>query len=101
MFSKDTYAARRKKLMEQVGSGIILFLGNNEVGMNYKANTYHFRQDSNFLYFFGIPQAGIAAIIDADEGTATIFGDELTIEDIVWTGTLPTLASRAARGGGG
>lgn len=99
MFSKDTYSSRRKKLQEQVGSGILLFLGNNDVGMNYKANTYHFRQDSNFLYFFGISQAGIAGAIDVDEGTEVVFGDELTMEDIVWTGTLPTLAERAARVG--
>lgn len=99
MFSKDTYTSRRKKLMEQVGSGIILILGNNDVGMNYAGNTYHYRQDSSFLYFFGISQAGIAGCIDADEGTEVIFGDELTMEDVVWTGTMPTLASRAAQVG--
>ena len=85
--------------MEQVGSGIILILGNNEVGMNYPANTYHFRQDSNFLYFFGISQPGLAGAIDVEEGSAMIFGDELSMEDIVWTGTMPTLADRAAKTG--
>lgn len=99
MFSKETYKARRTQLKQQVGSGIILILGNNEVGMNYKANTYHFRQDSNFLYFFGISQAGIAGMIDIDQGREIIYGDELTMEDIVWTGTLPTLADRAAKVG--
>lgn len=99
MFSKETYSTRRQKLKKDIGSGLILILGNNEVGMNYKANTYHFRQDSNFLYFFGISQANLAGVIDADEGTEIIFGDELTMEDIVWTGTLPTLADRAAQVG--
>ncbi len=99
MFSKETYQARRTQLKQQTGSGIILILGNNEVGMNYKANTYHFRQDSNFLYFFGISQPGIAGLLDIDEGREIIFGNELTMEDIVWTGTLPTLANRATKVG--
>ncbi len=99
MFSKETYQARRTQLRQQTGTGIILILGNNEVGMNYKANTYHYRQDSNFLYFFGLSQAGVAGVIDIDEGKEIIFGNELTMEDIVWTGTMPTLADRAARVG--
>ena len=55
MFSKDTYIARRAKLKQTIGSGLLLFLGNDECGMNYADNTYHFRQDSTFLYFFGLP----------------------------------------------
>jgi len=97
MFSKETYKARRTQLKQQTGSGIILILGNNDVGMNYSGNTYHFRQDSNFLYFFGISQPGIAGLIDIDENKEIIFGNELTMEDIVWTGTQPTLADQAAR----
>ncbi|HFA50806.1 MAG TPA: aminopeptidase P family protein [Bacteroidetes bacterium] len=99
MFSKETYKNRRTRLRQQVGSGIILILGNNEVGMNYKGNGYHFRQDSNFLYFFGISQPGIAGLIDIEEGREIIFGDELTMEDIVWMGKKPTLSDRAAKVG--
>jgi len=77
----------------------MLFLGNHEVGMNYADNTYRFRQDSSFLYFFGLDYAGLAAIIDIDEDREIVFGDELTIDDIVWTGTVPTLHERAAIGG--
>lgn len=99
MFSAKTYQQRRTKLRQQVGNGIILILGNNDVGMNYKANTFHYRQDSNFLYFFGISQAGLAGMIDVDKGMEIIYGDELTMEDIVWTGTMPTLADRAAKVG--
>ena len=58
MFSKETYMARRAKLKQTIGSGLLLFLGNDESGMNYADNTYHFRQDSTFLYFFGLPYAG-------------------------------------------
>jgi Xaa-Pro aminopeptidase len=63
--------------------------------MNYADNCYPYRQDSTFLYYFGLDQPGLAAVIDIDEGRATIFGDELTIDDIVWTGHLPTIAERA------
>ena len=96
MFSKSTYISRRKTLREKVGGGILLFLGNNNVGMNYEGNEYAFRQDSSFLYYFGLDFAGLSAIIDADSGEEIIFGDELTIDDIVWMGTMPTLKENAA-----
>lgn len=99
MFSAETYTARRRALAEKVGSGLILFLGNSEAPMNYSANTYHFRQDSNFLYFFGIDRAGLAATVDAGTGEATVYGNELTMDDIVWTGDLPTIAKQAAAAG--
>ena len=95
MFSKETYISRRAALREKVGSGILLFLGNNQVGMNYEGNEYDFRQDSSFLYFWGLDYAGLAAVIDADAGEEIIFGDELTIDDIVWTGTMPSLSDNA------
>ena len=90
-FSLQTYKRRRDQLKQDVGQGILLFLGNGEVGMNYADNTYPFRQDSSFLYFFGISQPGLAAIIDIDEGREVVFGNELTIDDIVWTGAVPTV----------
>ncbi len=99
MFSTKTYSQRRDQLKKQMSSGVLLFLGNNEVGMNYSGNPYHFRQDSNFLYFFGIDQPGLAAVIDLDENETIIFGDELTMEDIVWTGPQPTVASLAEKVG--
>jgi Xaa-Pro aminopeptidase len=94
MFSKETYMARRAKLKQTVGSGLLLFLGNDESGMNYEDNTYPFRQDSTFLYFFGLPYAGLNAIIDIDNDREIIFGDELTIDAIVWMGTQPTLQEK-------
>ncbi len=94
--SKESYLRRRAKLKSDLGSGLLLFLGNAEVGMNYADNTYRFRQDSTFLYFFGIDNPDLAAIIDIDENREVVFGNELTIDDIVWTGTMPTLHERAA-----
>ncbi len=91
MFSKSTYIERRDTLKKRVGSGVLLFLGNDELGLNYADNTFRYRQDSTFLYYFGISQAGLAAIIDIDNDREIVFGDELTIDSIVWMGPLPTL----------
>jgi Xaa-Pro aminopeptidase len=99
MFDRDTYRARRDGLRRALGSGIALFLGNEESPMNYADNTYRFRQDSSFLYYFGLDTAGLAAILDLDEGTETLYGPEPTVEDFVWTGPLPSLKERAARAG--
>ncbi len=99
MFTKETYINRREQLKKTVASGILLFLGNDECGMNYADNTYSFRQDSTFLYFFGLSYAGLSAIIDIDNDKEIIFGDELTIDDIVWMGTQPTLKEKSERVG--
>lgn len=95
MFSKETYVQRRAELKRRIGSGVLLFLGNDDCGMNYADNTYRYRQDSTFLYYFGLPFAGLAAVIDVDNDREIIFGDELTIDDIVWMGTQPTLHEKA------
>ena len=91
---KETYMRRRAQLKKDVSSGLLLFLGNDEVGMNYADNTYRFRQDSTMLYFFGLDFPGIAAIIDIDEDREIVFGNDLTIDDIVWTGSMPSLKER-------
>ena len=96
MFSKETYKNRRARLAKDVESGVCLFLGNKLVGMNYADNEYPFRQDSSFLYFWGLDVPGLAAVLDCDSGEEIIFGDELTIDDIVWTGTLPSLKENAS-----
>jgi Xaa-Pro aminopeptidase len=97
MFDQSTYVNRRKRLCETIQKGILLFIGNDESPMNYEANAYPFRQDSTFIYFFGYHQIpGIAAIIDIDENREIIFGDEATIDTIVWTGPQPTLKEQAA-----
>jgi Xaa-Pro aminopeptidase len=95
MFDSAIYRERRARLKKDVGSGVILLLGNDEVGMNYAANAYHFRQDSTFLYFFAVDLPGLAALIDVDADTDTLFGDDLTVADIVWTGPQPTIAAQA------
>ena len=99
MFDRSIYVARRDRLRAEVKSGLVLFLGNEESPMNYADNTYHFRQDSSFLYFFGLDFAGLVGIVDLDEGTDTIYGNDLTIEDFVWMGPQPTIRERAAKAG--
>lgn len=99
MFSKETYIARRTQLKKTIGSGLLLFLGNEECGVNYADNTYPFRQDSTFLYYFGLSYAGLSAVIDIDNNKEIIFGDELTIDSIVWMGQQPTLIEKCERVG--
>lgn len=95
MFAKETYIQRRKKLKETVGKGIILLLGNNESPMNYADNTFHFRQDSSYLYFFGMNHPNLAGIVDCDSGEEWIFGNDFTIDDFVWMGPQPTISEQA------
>ena len=99
MFKKATYVSRRKLLKKRVGSGIILLPGNAESPMNYRANAYPFRQDSSFLYFFGLDGADLAGVIDIDAGREIVFGNDVELEDIIWTGPQPPLADRAAEVG--
>lgn len=99
MFSKDVYIQRRQRLKKDIGSGIILLLGNEDSGMNYKDNCYRFRQDSSFLYFVGLDRPSLALVIDVDSDKELIIGDEASIDDIVWMGTQPPLSERASKSG--
>ena len=95
LFDKTTYQSRRKRLKEQLGKGLILLLGNEESSMNYRDNLYPFRQDSSFLYFFGLDKPGLAGVIDIDNDKEIIYGRDLTMDEIVWTGPQPSLAEQA------
>src|SRR4030042_2779611 len=99
MFNPKTYIQRRMLLKKAIKSGLILFLGHEESPMNYTANTYPFRQDSSFLYFFGLDTPGLAAVVDVEAGTDTVYGDDITLEDVIWMGEIPSLKERAAAAG--
>lgn len=99
MFSKTLYISRRKKLSAKIRSGIILIPGNTEAAMNYPANTYHFRQDSNFLYFFGLDQPDLIGIVDVDNHREYIFGNDTDMEDIIWMGPQPAIKDLASEVG--
>jgi len=99
MFDSKIYVERRKQLKKDVKSGLILMSGNNESPMNYPANPYHYRQDSNFLYFFGIDKPGFAGLIDIDGDKDYLFGYDFTIDDIIWMGPQPTVKELGAQVG--
>lgn len=99
LFDSKTYAERRQILKEKVGSGLIVLFGNNGAPCNYPANGYTFRQDSSFLYYFGQDRDHLAGVIDADTNTEYLIGDDIDIEDIIWTGFIPSVADLAAQVG--
>lgn len=102
MFSKETYISRRARLREFVNSGIIILFGNNESPCNYPANGYYpFRQDSSFLYFFGQNRDGLVGVIDVDNATETLIGNDIDIEDIVWYGAVDSIKDMAEQVGVG
>lgn len=99
MFKTDVYITRRSRLHKLVKSGIALFPGNVEAPMNYPANTYHFRQDSDFLYFFGLDMPGFTGLMDFDSGEDLIFGNDVDMDDIIWMGPQPTVRDLALKCG--
>ena len=99
MFKSEIYVERRKKLHNLMKSGIALFLGNNDAAMNYPDNPYHFRQDSDFLYFFGIDLQGFAGVMDFDSGEDRIFGNDVDMDDIIWMGPQLKVKDLAAKCG--
>lgn len=92
MFSKDTYVRRRAELKKLVKSGIILLFGNNDQPANYPSNGYYpFRQDSSFLYYLCLTRDGLVGVIDIDNDTETLIGNDIDIEDIVWYGSVDSV----------
>lgn len=100
MFSRETYVSRRSELKRLVGNGIIMLFGNNESPANYPSNGYYpFRQDSSFLYYFGLNREGLVGVIDIDNDRETLIGNDIDIEDIVWFGSVDSVSDMAASTG--
>jgi len=99
MFDKQVYIDRRNVLKKNFKNGVLLFIGNDEAALNYPNNTYKFRQDSSFLYYFGLDLPGMIGVIDIDENKDYLFGYEFTVEDTVWMGPQPKLVELAAQVG--
>lgn len=99
MFSTSTYKSRREELRKRIGNGLILIPGNTFSPNNYPNNAYYFRQDSTFLYYFGLNLPTLMAVIDAESGEEMLFGDDFTVEDIIWTGPQPRLMELGAEVG--
>lgn len=94
-FSKETYINRRNILKQKVKSGMIVLFGNNNVPVNYPNNSYKYRQDSSFLYYFGQQREGLIGIIDIDNDCEYLLGDDININDIIWTGYVPSVKELA------
>lgn len=94
MFKKEVYIRRRASLRQKMETGLILLPGNQESPMNYPENTYHFRQDSTFLYFFGLDLPGMFGVIDVDNNLDVIFANDVDIEDIIWMGPQRSVAEQ-------
>ena len=100
MFKKETYIKRRSELKQLVGNGVVILFGNNEAPANYPANAYApMRQDSSFLYYFGQHRDGLVGVIDIDNDTEMLFGDDIDVEDIVWMGFTPSVLDLATEVG--
>jgi Xaa-Pro aminopeptidase len=97
MFDSQIYLNRRAQLRKKMGSGLILIIGNVDAAFNYPDNQYHFRQDSTFLYYFGLDHAGLAGVIDLDSGEDWIFGNDVDMDDIIWMGVLPSISELASK----
>lgn len=96
MFSKETYIARREQLRKDVKHGLIIIQGNGEASFNYPNNTYAFRQDSTFLYFFGLQREDLIGVLDCDSGEDWIYANDYDLDDIIWMGNLPSVKELAA-----
>src|SRR3712207_563530 len=99
MFDKIVYKNRRDALRQKMSSGIILLLGNNDSPANYTHNAYKFRQDSTFVYFYGHDLQGLAGVIDVESGEEMLFGNDVSMDDIIWMGPQPSMKELADRVG--
>ena len=100
MFNSDVYVKRRRALVEGMAAGdargIAVFLGNVDAAANYRGNDYKFRQDSNFLYYWGVDEPCFAAVLDIESGEEYLYGNDVDIDDIIWMGPQPSVASKGA-----
>ena len=101
MFESKVYADRRQRLLQKMAElmggqqkGVAVFVGNVDAAMNYRGNDYKFRQDSNFLYFWGVDEPGFAAVLDLDSASECLYGNDVDIDDIIWMGPQPSVASK-------
>ena len=98
MFESTVYANRRRVLLERMAgnSGLAIFVGNVDAAMNYRGNDYKFRQDSSFMYYWGIDEPWFAAALDLETGQECLYGNDVDIDDIIWMGPQPSVASKGA-----
>ena len=99
MFTKEVYVARRAALLAKMRAagekGIILLIGNAEAPAQYKDNCYKWRQDSTWLYYIGLDEPLMAAVLDIESGAETLYANDVDVDDIIWMGPQPSVRSKA------
>ena len=99
MFAKEVYVRRRQTLMAKMREagekGLILFIGNAEAPAQYKDNCYKWRQDSSWIYYMGLDEPLMAAVLDIESGKEVLYADDVDIDDIIWMGPQPSVRSKA------
>jgi len=76
-FSPDDFAARRKKVMEKIGDGVVVLLG-AELPEAY----IKFRQDNNFYYLTGVEVPDAVLMIDGKSKQSFLLVPDNTPGDI-------------------
>lgn len=95
MFNREIYLERRSQLRAKVSNGVIILPGNAEASYNYPSNTYKFRQDSTFLYYFGLQHEELVGVLDVDSGEDYVFGDDYSLDSAIWMGNKPSIGQMA------
>ncbi len=80
------FKGRRNRIRKAAGDGVILWLGHVLQPRNYLANTYPFRQNSNFLYYTGLAEPDLALLSYPEEDSDVLFSRPATMDDVVWSG---------------
>ena len=99
MFAQQVYRFRRNRLMQALSPGLILIPGHQASPINFKDNTYPFRQDSSFLYFGGPAVPDLVMLLDGDANQSYLFGRKADPHEALWTGPVPALAELAESAG--
>lgn len=100
IFDKKVFENRRKELNKTMKTGVILLLGNDNSPIDCVAHSYRFRQDSIFSYYTGIDKTpSVSLLIDIDNNTETLFANDYSTEDQMWTGPLPPFSEKAKKTG--
>lgn len=96
MFSSEIYRARRAALTGAM-KGLCLFPANPPSPMNYAHNTLPYAQDGCFAYYFGIPEPDLVGVVDCDSGESFLFGDDPTLDALIWLGSSTPMREWAER----
>ncbi|MEN6492305.1 MAG: aminopeptidase P family protein [Rectinema sp.] len=104
MFTREIYIKRKEAFIRAlcergITRGTFILLANSESPRNYPSNCYPFRQDSSWLYFVGTGFPDFGYSLDIETGRTCLYADEPSLDDIIWTGELPSSKELAYKAG--